>query len=76
MWRSIRPPLYPPIKNVPTLVSHDMMEGNQHTNKLKAMEDDDATATSNAETRQSASRSSSLWMLLLCLAITFLTAHF
>ena len=43
MWRSIRPPLYPPIKNVPALVSHDMMEGNRHTNKPKAMEDDDAT---------------------------------
>ena len=33
-------------------------------------------ATSNAEARRSASRSSSLWMLLLCSAITFLTAHF
>ena len=43
MWRSIRPPLYPPIKNVPALVSHDMMEGNRHTNKPKAMEDNDAT---------------------------------
>ena len=42
-WRSIRPPPYPPIKNVPALVSHDMMEGNRHTNKLKAMEDNDAT---------------------------------
>ena len=37
--RSIRPPLYPPVKNVPALV----MEGNQHTNKPKAMEDDDNT---------------------------------
>ena len=46
-WRSIRPPLYPPIKNVPALVSHDMMEGNRHTNKLKATEDDDATLSTD-----------------------------
>ena len=42
-WRSIRPPPYPQVKNVPALVSHDKMDGNRHTNKLKAMEDDDAT---------------------------------
>ena len=41
--RSIRPPPYPPVKNVPALVSHDMMEGKRHTNKPKAMEDDDTT---------------------------------
>ena len=41
--RSFRPPPYPPVKNVPALVSHDMMEGNRHTNKPKAMEDDDNT---------------------------------
>ena len=41
--RLIRPPLYPPIKNVPALVSYDMMEGKRHTNKPKAMDDDDTT---------------------------------
>ena len=46
-WRSIRPPPYPPVKNVPALVSHDMMEGNRHTNKPKAMEDDDATLSAD-----------------------------
>ena len=38
--RSFRPPLYPHVKNVPALVSHDIME---LTNKPKAMEDDDNT---------------------------------
>ena len=46
-WRSIRPPPYPPIKNVPALVSHDMMEGNRHTNKPKAMEDNDTTLSTD-----------------------------
>ena len=41
--RSIRPPPYPPVKNVPALVSYDMMEGKRHTNKPKAMDDDDTT---------------------------------
>ena len=45
--RSIRPAPYPPIKNVPALVSHDMMEGKRHTNKLKAMDDDDATLSTD-----------------------------
>ena len=43
MCRFIRPPPYPPIKNVPALVSYDMMDGKQHTNKPKAMDDDDTT---------------------------------
>ena len=47
MWRSIRPPLYPPVKNVPALVSHDMIKGNQHTNIPKAMVDDDATLSAD-----------------------------
>ena len=46
MCRFIRPPLYPPIKNVPALVSYDMMERKQHTNKPKAMDDDDNTTLS------------------------------
>ena len=41
--RSFRPPPYPHVKNVPALVSHDLMEGKRHTNKPKAMEDNDAT---------------------------------
>ena len=45
--RTIRPPPYPPIKNVPALVSRDMMEGKRHTNKPKAMEDDNATLSTD-----------------------------
>ena len=41
--RSFGCPPYSHVKNVPALVSHDIMEGKQHTNKPKAMEDDDAT---------------------------------
>ena len=45
--RSSRPPPYPPIEKVPALVSHDMMEGKRHTNKLKAMDDDDTTLSAD-----------------------------
>ena len=41
--RSIRPLPYPPVKNVPALVSYGMMVGKRHTNKRKAMDDDDST---------------------------------
>ena len=49
--RSIRPPPYLPVKNVPAFVSHDMMEGKRHTNKLKAMEDDDNTTERTKQQR-------------------------
>ena len=40
---SIRPLPYPPVKNVPASVSYGMMVGKRHTNKPKAMDDDDST---------------------------------
>ena len=46
-WRSIRPPPYTPVKNVPALVSHEFNEENRRTNKPKAMEDDDATLSTD-----------------------------
>ena len=45
--RSFGCPLYSHVQNVPALVSHNEMEGKRHTNKPKAMEDDDATLSAD-----------------------------
>ena len=47
--RSIRPLPYPPVKNVPALVSYGMMV--RHTNKPKAMDDDDNTTETTKQQR-------------------------
>ena len=49
--RSIRPLPYPPVKNVPALVSYGMMVGKRHTNKPKAMDDDDNTTETTKQQR-------------------------